>query len=89
MVSRSFNTTKLRGLGTVLNTSIGRWRCHLAACTNAVRFEIGGVVVAHVTEGDVRIIRCKYQRMNDTTSAKNRGSTIRAAIAVTTTTSKA
>ena len=54
LVSRPFNITKF---GTAVNTtSRGGWRCYLAAFRNAVRFEIGGVVVAHVTEGDIRII---------------------------------
>ena len=62
LVSRPFNITKLRELGTALNTtSRGGWRCYLATFRNAVRFEIGGVVVAHVTEGDVRIISHEYQ----------------------------
>ena len=53
--SRPLNITKLRELGTALHTtSRGGWICYLAAFRNAVRFEIG--VVAHVTEGDVRII---------------------------------
>ena len=57
LVSRPLNTTKLRELGTALNTtSRGGWTCYLAAFRNADRFEIGGVVVAHVAEGDVRII---------------------------------
>ena len=58
LVSRPFNSTKPRELGTVLNTkSRGGWRCYLAALRKAVRFETVAVVVAHVTEGDVRIIR--------------------------------
>ena len=55
LVCRPSNSTKLRELGTALHTtSRGGWICYLAAFRNAVRFEIG--VVAHVTEGDVRII---------------------------------
>ena len=56
-ICRSFNVTKLRELGTSLNTtSRGGWRWYLAAFRNTVRFEIGGVFVANVTESDAFII---------------------------------
>ena len=56
LVSRPFNSTKLRELGTALNTTRGGgWRSDLEAFLNAVRFEVGCVVDAHVLEGDVSI----------------------------------
>ena len=57
LVRKPFNITKLRELGTALNTtSRGGWRCYLAEFRNATRFVICGVVVADVAEGDVRIV---------------------------------
>ena len=38
---------------------------YFAAFRNAVRFEIGGVAVAYVTEGDVRIIRYRSYQNED------------------------
>ena len=82
LVSRPSNITKLRELRAALNTtSRGGCKCYLAAFRNAVRFEIGGVVVAYVAEGDVRIVLYEQyirNRMNETASAKNKSS--RAAI---------
>ena len=57
LVCRLSNITKLCELGTALNTTRrGGWTCYFAAFRDAVRLKIGGVVVAYVTEGDVRII---------------------------------
>ena len=47
LVSRPFNMTKVRELGTALNTSTIGWRCYIEALRDAVRFEIGGAFVAH------------------------------------------
>ena len=47
LVSRPFNMTKLRDLGTALDTSRGGWRCYLGAFKDAVNFEIDVDFVAH------------------------------------------
>ena len=92
LVSRPFNIAQLRELGRALNTtSRGALTCYLAGSRKNVRFEIGRVVVTHVTEGDVGdvcILWCEYQSEDERYNlSKNKNS--RAAIAVPTTTSKA
>ena len=72
LVSKPFNITDLRELGTALNTvRKGGWGCYFAAFRNAVLFDIWGVLVAHVTEGGLYVsydTSRSRARMSDTST---------------------
>ena len=87
-VGKLSNIVKHRQVGKPLNTTSTRgWRCCFAAFRNAVHFKFSGVVVARKATYVSQDTSCIRTRMNNSTSANNSSSTIRATIAVSTTTS--